>query len=212
MREPYFLSIDMDFFNEIDVPAWRGMLTDQRAKAAYLWLCSLHGHALERGIPFGTCMNHQQMLDAVNKSTSRILVNYDEHSDLCKNDCVELNCGTWIAYVRWRHEGKYIWNRSSSRWVGDCGLDFSKTTERSKTDWGSIHTHYIERLPRPSRLAAEASDIWVCMSPAYASPFMQEAFQLFVREHNVPYWKGRRGEYHGRDIRPPRRIKGKKNA
>jgi hypothetical protein len=62
-----YLSIDIDFWNNLE--------------AAERVLTKL---LLRRGdIPTIAVMNHQQLLPMVNESNADVLVNIDEHSDLC---------------------------------------------------------------------------------------------------------------------------------
>lgn len=204
----YFLSIDMDFFDEL--VSWNSCSPAKFRNKLFMWLAELYVIACKRQIPFNACMNHQQMLNAVNNSSVRVLKNYDLHSDVCiLKRCYELGCGNWVNYVRWRKNGTYIWCRSCSYEEGDCGLDFASRKERKMVDWGKIITRKITKTPRPSSLVSGASEIWVCMSPAYTAFYNQEVFRHFIKEYKVPYRKGTISECNSRSIKPPfRHIRG----
>ncbi len=71
--------------------------------------------------------SHECLLDDIDDSKCKTLINVDYHSDLCEthgdvsagiynglpkdegNKPIKLNEGVWVNFVRWRHSGNFLW-------------------------------------------------------------------------------------------------------
>jgi hypothetical protein len=182
-----FVSVDVDFWDK----------PEPCRKQLHLLMKNLG-----KKIPVMACMNHQQMLPAVNVSGANRLINIDEHSDLAESSVSKLNCGTWISYVRWRKDGEYIWIRSHRDFQGSCnGNDRGHWTE--DTDWGRCSSRHIkrDRLNIMTYLR-DCVGVGICMSPAYALGAVAEVFREIVDRYGIPYRKGRLNEANSRSVRP----------
>lgn len=145
-----FLSLDIDFFNLSNHKPLGQKPKIFESKAALLaTLERITDLAKKTNIPLHAVTNHQQMLGAVNNSQAERLVNIDFHSDLCcvDSNLHEINCGTWINYITWRSEGKYLWIHSGTAEEGDCGglydtvakfRDDSDVTPAQLTGWQDV--------------------------------------------------------------------------
>jgi hypothetical protein len=176
-----FLSVDMDFFN-LDTGTGRAREFLDRV--------------LELGVPTKAVMNHQQMLPMVNGSGADYLLNVDEHSDLFSFRTRNLNCGSWVTFVRWADVGTYHWwGRSAD---GDCtGGSFPifvrsgvnrKPEARREWAWRELKASYEDRLPRLRDYGIV--EACVCLSPSYSSSEVMDVFRKWVRDNRVPYSKG----------------------
>jgi len=188
----HYLSIDLDYWLRkiplVDIAESELRNTVKRAQ--------------RRGIPLLAVMNHQQLLPEVNASSARKLVNVDQHSDLTSADIDNLECGTWVSYVRWRHEGEYLWLRSDRRlFIGACNGGNRWDWE---TDWKRVRSEY-RAVEVASLVDRHCAGVGLCMSPFYAQGELEEVFRRVVRDFGVFYRKGRRREdTFGRKVRPPR--------
>lgn len=200
----YFLSFDMDFLEDTD------------AEETELWLRKIipayYNHT-NKQIFF--CWNHQQMLDWVDNSKARILINYDEHQDLASEPNDTLSCGTWISYVKWRWEGTYIWRTELHRDLlerGVCDQDLYIVDSKgyspwkilkSKTNWKTIRI--IPRSPKPSlNTILNAEDLAFCLSPNFIYKDMHNmtlSVMKYYRDKGiVVYRKGRNNERYSRKL------------
>lgn len=193
-----YLSVDIDFWND-----WR---TDTQVHELLRNLCM----AVRKScIPMRAMMNHQQMLKFVNASHARRLVNIDMHSDLGDRSTSKLNCGTWVSYVKWRHDGIYQWIHKHSAEKGECNQYPPIFTERSTygllSDWGYVGQQKVKRTPSVERLMKlDIVDFGLVMSPAYANYEFIPVFREIVKEFRIPYIKGRWHENQViENIRPP---------
>ena len=125
-----YISIDIDFWG----PRWGVKETREDLRDTLKT-------ALGRRIPVIAVMNHQQLLREVNGSQASRLINVDEHSDLAPADCDELNCGTWVSYVRWRRGGEYLWIRNTRELSGSCNYG-SWENWKADTDWWMARSEY----------------------------------------------------------------------
>ena len=194
-----YLSVDLDFFNP-----W-----DHYLEEVETMLVLIIRQARKRNIPLLAVMNHQQLLPVVNASRARRLVNVDEHSDVTEGDISELDCGSWVSYVRWRAQGHYHWVRnccSTSR--GNCNGELSwgedtewrKVTSVNRADHAHVGPDYVTS-PRHRCVG-----VGLCMSPSFSTAGLQDLFRRIVAEEGVPYKKGRRQEKYSRKIKPPYSI------
>ena len=204
----HYLSIDIDFWLK---PA-----------PAVACLERVIQYAKRCHIPIQGVMNHQQMLREVNASVARRLVNIDEHSDLTDSGVFELECGTWVSYVKWRHEGSYLWIRNNQNttygscnngcWgvvrstrVSKAGVVLSrlaksvcvrsKRTWDSGNDWQSVHSrHGAAEYCVDSYLNRDLAGVGICLSPAYAVLDVFNAVRPILR--GLPYRKGSLDDQH----------------
>jgi hypothetical protein len=168
-------------------------------------LTSLLKAATKKRIPMLAVMNHQQLLSDVNDSGAQRLVNVDEHSDLVDADCEDLNCGTWVSYVRWRRQGKYLWLRNRDRLtIGNCNR--GKPRWNSGSDWGKTETRYPGKSLRLLPLLRDCVGVGLCLSPEFSNEKIHVVFRELIDQFRIPYKKGRISESNvSRKLRPPNR-------
>lgn len=181
MPRKTFLSVDMDFFN---------LDTDMGRARRFL------DGVLGLGVPTRAVMNHQQMLPMVNGSGANYLLNVDAHSDLTSFRTRDLNCGSWVTFVKWADIGTYHWWGRHD--IGDCtGGRFpiftpsgvSRRVEaRREWAWGELKVDYEDRLPRLGDYGIVGA--CVCMSPSYSTFEAKAVFKKWVRDNRVPYRRG----------------------
>ncbi len=150
-------------------------------------------HGKNQGLPIIGVMNHQQILNEVNSSGARRLINVDAHSDLAGTDCDELNCGTWVSYVRWRRSSEYIWirNQKGITW-GSC--NGGRRIWNKNTDWGTTKSVYLGRGFKAREIMDECVGIGISMSPAWCTEEMEKIFNEALKDYGINYKKGRRDE------------------
>lgn len=203
LSQPYYLSIDLDF--------WEGDNLDEYLEWVNTIICDNYRHK-----PMLLCWNHQQMLSAVNHSKSRVLVNFDAHSDLYHNKIGALNCATWISYVKWRKQGVYYWVRDqqTSEFYGFLDkslfvkygyssdskfLDYKKL-DRNRLDWLDVQpVIWRDELPNVS-LFQNATEIGICLSPSHL--LHEDWFnplRLLFRKYPSIYKRGIRNEHSARE-------------
>lgn len=173
-RRGVYLSLDIDF--------WR------TAEPAIAGLRRLTRFADKRRIPLYVVMNHQQLLPYVNASRARTLINVDEHSDLASMYVDALDCGSWVAYVRWRDEGRYLWVRShEDASNGCCSIGPPPWDDH---DWNVADTRYADQdKALKGLLTDDVVGIGVCLSPTYAPIDVYDAARELLQGR--PYKKGR---------------------
>jgi len=191
MKKPFYLSLDIDFWNRVP------------AETVVEYLDAVTKYAQDKGIRVRGYMNHHHMLDAVSKCPVKVLVNVDEHSDLSDTDCNELNCGTWVGYVPWRKKGTYIWYHSLSANTGDCtggaGIPIFGCNEvrlrANLSDWKKIkHQRVINANFNPVIFMENCIEVGICMSPYYANVYLHPVFHTWRKKHHIPYKWGRKEE------------------
>lgn len=183
----HYLSIDADYWTDAD--------------RAHDQLTAVVKQARRRNLPLVSVMNHQQLLPFVNTAPATKLINVDEHSDLCDCAIRRLECGSWVAYVRWRRDGEYLWIRRHRSTVnGSCN---GHLYWNDGNDWGEARSKFHPSLDVASLVNRDCVGVGLCMSPAYANKPVQRAFDSVIRELQVPWVKGRRRESHERRIAPP---------
>lgn len=192
-----YLSIDIDYFNPY-------------LSLALASCCDIEGEirqlierAIIRELPILAVMNHQQLLDHVNKSDAKTLINLDTHSDLCYKETGILDCGSWVSFVSWRHRGKYQWVRAQES-IDDGNCNGSRRWS-SDTDWKEVgairHISSTEKF-----LRNDCVGVGFCMSPSYARKPLVSLFRKIVSEYKIPYKKGRLNEHNIlRRMKPPGR-------
>ena len=188
----HFLSIDIDYWNN------HGIVDHNKERNCYNYLESLMRHPKVSYV-----YHHHQMLPLVNDSPCRDLINIDDHSDLTDTDIDNLNCGTWITYVKWRKEGSYTWVHGPDGW--DCnGRDrpiFNKKYIRYKlSDWKYLN----QSLRKPSQAFIENADqICVCLSPSFSDKPLQEIFHNWRKKYHIQGKRGfKKDPMYGRTLRP----------
>jgi hypothetical protein len=204
MKADIFLSIDIDYWNPLHDRLLCG--ADNAVDVLEKYLDDITCLARTSNIPLSAVMNHQQMLKKVDASPARQLYNIDSHSDLADANVADFNCGTWVSYVRWRHEGSYFWIRDVYADGGDCNggvTIFSEDSVRDElTDWQNISSTWTE-APKPKKIIKQCAEICVCMSPFYCTQKFIPVFHAWRKKHNVPYMKGLVNESHSRKALPP---------
>lgn len=183
-----FLSIDLDFwrFPEEAVPAIEQVV----------------GFVRQRGLPCTVVMNHQQILPLINASPARTLVNIDEHSDLSGPPINDLNCGTWVSYVRWRAEGRYLWVRNHpNSYHGCCNGGLGRWNYRH--EWASARTtHAAQHRALDGRLTSDVIEVVLCLSPAFTPEAVYDVGRKMLK--GFPYRREVKNEHQqGRTCRPP---------
>lgn len=183
-EDPYFLSIDIDVFNE-----WL------HYEESFIWLCRLSRLCRNKRIKISACMNHQQMLPLVNKTKARGLINFDYHSDMFGETDGYLNCATWIDYIKWKSEGKYLWIRQDSHMRGDIGemFEYDRAGAIRISGWKNIFAR-TDFFSVPDRLVKNACEVCVCMSPSYSLPEHIRSFRWWVEACGIRYRKGKMNE------------------
>lgn len=196
-----YFSFDLDYFN------FHGGKLKPFVDRAYSYLEEIRHFVAKARIPIVAVMNHQQMLPHVDASRCDTLLNVDTHSDLCESDVVELNCGTWVAYVKWRKQGTFTWWHGYDVSAGDCGTynlfsDRRKMVHKGMTDWKVANHIRCKQVPK---LTSDIRSVGICLSPSYVDyeGEMTKMFKTWVSAHGVPYTKGRKDEHFGRKRRPP---------
>jgi hypothetical protein len=181
-----YLSIDIDFWNNLE--------------AAERVLTKL---LLRRGdIPTIAVMNHQQLLPMVNESNADVLVNIDEHSDLCDTSVSRFECGSWVSYVKWRKNGKYVWLRNNHGTAkGNCNHDASGWD--SGTDWLVTKSYFRGQWTDLCKYLPDCVGIGLCMSPSFSVCGAPELFRMLVKAFDLPYKRGRSKEWFNCTRRPP---------
>jgi hypothetical protein len=183
----YYLSIDMDYFGSRNIIAQN-------------YLSELIVGAKRKRIPINSVMNHQQLLPFVDSCNATCLVNVDEHSDLYNVNIEALSCGSWISYVQWRKNGRYLWIRKDSstkhhcnyvlpeQW-GDNGWKRHRIWN-TNTDWNISKSIHISSIKLDQFNLRDCVGIGLSLSPDYTQPALQQLFRELVKEYSLPYKKG----------------------
>lgn len=187
-----FLSIDTDYWTS--------------PNKAYIALNSLFGYLQNHPTPTIAVMNHQQLLGYVNDSKSDLLINVDTHADIAAEDqfLTELNCGTWLSFVKWRKQADYLWVRSGYIWQGNCNGVAGERWNRGH-GWNSAKT---KKMPENLDLVDlvkdyELTGVGLVLSPDYiVDGELEEVFRYVISRYNLLYRKGRRNENYARKVKP----------
>ena len=201
-----YLSIDSDFwmspkkaFNALHgfyIALYKGKLKSLRG--AWPWF----------NFPVVAVQNHQQMLRHANNHPADILINIDQHSGVAaENEIKELNCGTWISFVKWRKQADYLWVRSGPVWRGNCN---GNNVDGYENRWNQGHGwRKATSILRSEKLDLcnlvkdyTLTGVGLCMSPDYIDREIEGVFRKIVKLFEIPYTKGRRNEDYARKIRP----------
>ena len=181
-----YLSIDLDFWNDLN--------------AADITLSRL---LLRRGdIPAIAVMNHQQLLQSINRSGADFLVNVDEHSDLTNTDVNIFTCGTWVSYVKWRTQGQYLWVRNQQGTNhGNC--NHGQKSWNTGSDWYSTNTIFATQEVDLRQYLKDCVGIGLCLSPSFCVFGAEDLFKMLVKAFHIPYRKGQANEYNNLQYRRP---------
>lgn len=201
----------------IDIDYWNFWSTYTQEKHLRRYLDHAVRTAQQKCVPIVAITNHQQILKWANKSKARRILSIDTHSDLRDNGCDELDCGSWVSYVKWRKEGEFHWIHKGRSDYGDCNggrvifqdrrrvkKSFKKylwdpESEYCVVEWKKVR-HRRAAPPKLDNL--DITEIVVCESPTYSDGNLIEIFQEWRKEHNIPYLRGRKDENFGRKITP----------
>lgn len=191
-----YVSIDMDF--------WNGLQSD----VAENYLRALLQIARPRRIPIHMVYNHQQLTRHVDRSRANVLINIDQHSDLCGTDIQVFSCGSWVAYVRNRQNMLYRWVHRHHVYQGECnGSDHpiftTRTIHREYTDFKKIERRRVTRAPRIHTYIDNCVGIGICLSPSYTDENFRDVWWEIVHEFKLPYENGNENEYFNEETRFP---------
>jgi len=159
MKKAY-LSIDLDF--------WMNEVSQQKANKFF-------GKVFALDVPKLFVIEHEELLEDINKSKAEILYNLDYHSDICSDRQLgsweDAEDGTWVNFVSWSKKGKYIWicpdveecyDLTSGTCHGEEEYDpFKYPTEHS---WNSLYV--TQRLKTIDW--RRVTHVGICLSPCYA--------------------------------------------
>ena len=175
-----FLSIDIDFWNDLPPKRLRADLT------------RIVESLQSRQIHVQVVMNHQQMLADVSKAQAQRLVNVDMHSDLCGGAPQDLTCGNWVAHVPWRSTGQYVWVRRHSRREGECDYPhvFGPNGRAINAVWRHASTKRVRQFPW-AELGNGVCAAGVCMSPGYCDSGHDLVLRDIIKGYGIPYRRGR---------------------
>jgi hypothetical protein len=195
-----YLSIDIDFFNKCKSTSFVHHILDTTFSKAHKFK-----------IPTIAVMNHQQLLPRVNDTLSKLngkgrLINVDYHSDICSViDLHELNCGTWISYVKNRNKYDYLWYhyRGQSLALGNCN---SGNHWDYGTDWKTVNKEGIFPDTIPGLINNNVLEIGFVMSPGWARYDLRCLFKHMVKKYKIRYKRGRIDEESMRQVKSPPRI------
>jgi hypothetical protein len=195
LNKKFYLSIDMDYFNEYVYVA-------EKTVNDIVFI------AKKNHIPVHSVMNHQQLLPYANECGAKMLINVDRHSDLYHKKVQGLGCGSWVSYVDWRRTGSYLWIRDSLIKAGSCNFkdpDISYETYKkwnAFVDWKQSST--VRILPKNLNIdMSRCVGVGICMSPWYSLCCVSEIFRKIVVKNKLPYKKGNRLENNVKLILPP---------
>jgi hypothetical protein len=94
--------------------------------------------SLKLDVPKVLTKYHHRILPFVNRHKANVLINVDYHADLCEDDprnrLPELNCGTWVNHVKWRHNGTFVWVCPSKNDCYHCCEGRCDSSRDNKTD------------------------------------------------------------------------------
>lgn len=192
-----FLSIDIDFWSEPRIEPDLNTFLEQLTLLA-----------AEKHTPLTAVENHHQMLEIVNNSMAKKLINIDAHSDLAATDIDFISCGTWISYVTWRQAGEYHWICPPYMWTeGDCNgnpsIFCSTYINKNLSDWQILRRSKRIRLPAIEQLLDDCERACVCMSPAFSYDQHQQIFNNWLSKYSIPYVSGVKNEA---DLRIPSKV------
>ena len=189
MNDSIYLSIDMDFWTD-------------PAQAERCLVKFLDGRGKT---PTIAVMNHQQLLPYVDKSRARTLVNVDYHSDLHEANTQEFHCGSWVSFVKWRKQGRYLWVRQTvNSSQGSCNHKGFGPNWNSNTDWLSAQTVRCACRPDLCKYLPKCVGIGLCRSPAYAEEPLQNLYFRLLKKYRIQYIVGDLTENVTEHRRPPK--------
>lgn len=200
-----FLSIDIDFWNESGKDCVDLMLEN---------LNSVYKICRTNGIPLSAVANHNQMLSLVNDSKTNQLINIDYHSDLATNNVENLNCGTWVSYVKNRRNSKYKWLHHNRAVYGDCNgsepifkgiSDIEDYFNEGEVDWGEV-THREVSSPifdfRKMINREIITQVCICESPSYTNDDIYEKFREWRKSKKIEYKRGLKYDNYEKNTTP----------
>jgi hypothetical protein len=204
MKNTIYLSIDIDFWEE--------------KEAATRTLNRIFSRVPPKATKIAV-MNHQQMCKYVDSSKATTLINVDQHSDVCTATINRFECGSWVSYVKWRKEGKYLWVRNStSTSDGSCnGYGFGAATGwKYGSDWKELESFYKAQSFNVDGLCdfSKIVGVGLCLSPAYNADrkwhstkyiWAEPLFRELVKKYKFPNIKGQRRETIAATRKPPTR-------
>jgi len=171
-----YLSVDLDF--------WAFYENQNSANRFFQRVMNLD-------IPTLFVIEHEELLDDINKSNLDILYNVDFHSDICSIEERKTEPGptdgTWASYVKWRRRGHYHWiyphyQRCYLEGDGLCNgaEDLNPFEYTSKTEWKKItHTPKITSIDW-----RRIRQVGVCLSPIFVDlETIKDVLKMFDIKH-----------------------------
>jgi hypothetical protein len=184
-----YLSIDLDFFNNNKDHNYSRHILDLTLSRAQKFK-----------IPVIAVMNHQQLLPQVDrhfKDNNCRLINVDWHSDICQTkDLSELNCGTWISYVKKRKLCEFLWlhpaHDNGYKVEMGCCHDYKKWN--TETDWRIVSGRSFRPKDVPGLVKKDVCEMGLCMSPGWSNDSLMKIFRELLKKYEIPYRKGKINE------------------
>jgi len=160
MKKAY-LSIDLDF--------WMNEPDTKKANQFFNKVFALN-------VPKKFVIEHEELVDDINKSKADILYNMDFHSDICGDSQIQEGedpeDGTWVNFISWSNKGKYIWicpdvEECYELMAGTCHgeEEFDPFKFPIEHSWNSIQV--TQRLKIIDW--RKVTHIGICLSPCYIS-------------------------------------------
>ena len=200
-----FLSIDIDFWNDIAIDGVDLMLEN---------INSVYKTCRTNGIPLSAVANHNQMLSLVDDSKTNQLINIDYHSDLATNNVDNLNCGTWVSYVKNRRTSKYKWLHLNDANYGDCNgseaifkgiTQVEKRFYKGQVDWGEVaHKEVSNPVFDFKKIINKefVTQVCICESPSYTNHNIYEKFREWRKNKKIEYKRGLKWDSYEKNITP----------
>ena len=183
-KKRFYLSIDMDFWNDID---------DEQIDSLKKSLSDLIGKAKRLKIPIHAVVSHHQLLNFVNRTRFNQLINIDYHSDLADKRTKVLNCGTWLSYVANRRKSQYVWYHNSILKHGECNgrkrIFRRKGVNKSLSDWKSLK--HIQSTEMPTINLNNCVGIGLVLSPDYSYNCLKVLFYKLIKKYKIKLHQGR---------------------
>ena len=148
MKTDAFLSIDLDYWQ---VTSGEKSLRDVLDIALCLDKINLY-------------IEHDEIINDVNNSNARVLINIDYHDDYTMEDPLEAHCGNCIT---WKKTGKYIWVSPYN------GVSVKKV----KTSEWLDYNQYV----RPVKVLKKynLAGCSICISPFHYSSYCNCVYKIF---------------------------------
>jgi hypothetical protein len=145
MKQLAFLSIDLDYFDG----TISGKTFDELMNFIFSNLKKIKIY-----------VEHEEILEDVNSSKARTLINIDKHDDYTYTSSKnrnQLNCGNWVDFVSWKKSGEYIWVLPYYNYF------FLGKQRKNQDKWGK--DRFISYRPMNLIKKHEIENCSICISP-----------------------------------------------